>query len=572
VCIKRGAQDTCRKERVIVNGKVFNEGPKDHFVDQLESDLEKIQFELQEVKKENEYLKSKVTNLENPKMENAQPKKISEYGYFGTTVGLLTRFTPPLDDKVQYDFEAFERLGKLLTPTVSRQLIDFNLENLYFLHCVILPEIFLKEHDEFFKLANVFVGNNFDKTRSQYLWLSTYYALIANLLLLLDQKIAETMYLLEAELTLLGKIAFLCSLECLNRGQYLLYPNIRSIQTFAVLATSVYFFGVDLQNSMFASMLYISKCLNLDKLIKPSADLDLLNFEISCRVWWLLVALDWFEDTSLNKNGAIKVGSFSTPKPRNISDYNLIHGIEEETEEFLPITFNIIMYDIARLKKLYYFNNKIVGISSTLENLDYAYMNILSLEKYFHSFGDQPNNQRFAEYLLDIKLRHEKLVIKRSIINIKYNNDEDISEEISVCYNSSIELIDLYNKTNYPDYFKKYWFAIEHSGNGAIFLLINNIMDEKSIKLRTINSIEQYVKTLNEVVLPENNPLVSGTVIINKLIETIKQRLNNEQYRLDIDEIDEVLTVLNDFQIIYPTEKPPFEDDKYWSEFFSWME
>lgn len=574
VCIKRGMADTCKKEKVIVNGKIYN-GEEDS------GRIKTINDELERLKRENDYLKAQLymdqkeeaDEKEAEEEEEAIPAHSNEYGYFNATVSLITKYQLPKHNKVQYTFEDFRNLGNFLTFEISQQLVDFNLREIRFFHCVILPQIFKEEHDRFFKSNNIIVDDTFDKTRDDYLWLAIYYAIIGNSFLILDADIIKELNVSEAQAANFGKTSMYACLECLNRGQYLQYPNIRSLQTFGILLTSASFFGTHLQNSLFSTMLYIARHLNLDKLTSPTEELDLLNFELSCRVWWLLVVVNWFEDSPDSRIGEIKLNSFTTPKPRNISDFNLIHGIEQETNHFLAITYNLCIFDICRFKKQYYFNDGINRIRvDKLPYLKYAHLNLQQLQQVMNSYVDT-GKLKYAKYLIEVKLNHEILTVLRSAIAIKYNKQEDITSELNACHASSLRLIELFNDESYPTFYRKYWMVVDHCINASIFLLINNIMNKGSININTIKIIEIFLLKLHNIKLLENNPIVSGSNIVNKLIDVIKRKLNNEDYTLDVDEYHNMQNLLNKFHLIYqpkPDEKI-FNDD-YWNEFLNWIQ
>lgn len=572
VCIRRGMADTCKKEKVMVNGKIYNadEG--------LGTEANELQLqELERLRTENEYLKAQtIKQEEGTEQEHEQadvPVHSNEYGYFNTTVSLVTKYGVPKDNSVQYSLQEFKELGHFLTYEVSLRLIDFNLRELRFFHCVILPQIFKQEHDEFFRTSNIMVDENMDKSRDDYLWLAIYYAIIGNSFLILDNEIIQSLSLSEEDAVKFGKISMYTSLECLHRGQYLQFPNIRSLQTYGIFLTSALFFGTHLQNSLFSSMTYIARCLNLDKLTKPTEELDLLNFELSCRVWWLLVVVDWFEDSSVNKVGEIQLGSFTTPKPRNISDFNLIHGIDQQTNQFLSITYNLFIFDICRFKKQFYFNDKRGHIrTDKLPYLNHAHMNLIQLQQLMNSYVDT-GKLKFAKFLIEVKLNHEILTVLRSAIAIKYNKQLDVAHELHACHCSSVRLIELFNDDTYPSFYKKYWMVVDHCINASIFLLINNIMNESSINISTIKSIETFLVKLNNIKLLENNPIVNGSTIVNKLIDVITRKLNHEDYRLRVNEYDDMQKLLSKFHVIYT---PKLDDnmlrDDYWNEFLNWIQ
>ncbi|EGV60141.1 hypothetical protein CANTEDRAFT_136642 [Yamadazyma tenuis ATCC 10573] len=574
VCLRRGTQDTCRREKVMVNGRVFNETSTEY--------TKALELKNRLLQKENNYLKAKMEELQNTSsnsttnVADSETQKVSEYVHFGKTASLLN-LVSQASSKIDYTYDDYDRLSVVLTYEVSLELIRFNFDSLYFFHAVVIPEIFLKEHEQFFTTDGQHINNQISKTRDEYLWLSVYYALISNSFFLLDSHHMKQLHIDETHANRLGTIAWYASIESLNRGQYLQFPDVRSLQTFGILATCLRFFGLHTQNTLLKIMIYIARSLNLDKLVKPNKDLNLLNFELSCRIWWLLVVVDWFEDTWNNRSS--EINDFTTPRPRNISDFNLINSIESESTEFLPITFNLFIYDLSDFKKHYYYTTTTETTADTtrLQHLEYAAAKIESLRTKMDVYSipaNADNCVKFAQFILSCKFSHELLVVGRHTINWKQAHDLSFGPEIKMCTDSSVNMIGLVNNHNYPDFYKRYWLVPEHSINGAVFLLLNIILDEKSINVHKIKVIEVFIVNLQKYINVPNNPISNGMRILKRLVEIIQQKFNNESYRLEIREVSNLLTQLEDFQKVYnygANGSPAFLHDKYWDEFLQWM-
>lgn len=572
VCIKRETQDTCRRETVLIRGKVVND-PSEY----KQSRNAELEQSVEILQKENDYLRSK---LEKYKMAEAgipsrsiqiEPTK---FGLFGKSVSLITRKLDIRDNNVDFNYLEFLELKKFLTYEVSSMLIDFNLERIYFFHCLVLPEIFLREHESFF-MNGEHVDENINRTRNEYLWLSIYYALIANSLLILDELLLHELKIQELDAIRLGQISIYASIECLHRSQFLKYPSLKTLQVFGILATSCYVvLGVDFQNSFLGCCINIARILNLHKLTQPNDQLNLLNFELSCRIWWLLVVVDWFEDSSENIRPLINPDEFSTPLPRNISDFNLINSVEKETSLFLPITYNYYMFKLSSIKREFYYNNKITSYDNDIGYLEYAYSQIIKLEKEIDEGYKIDDSNKYFKDILFFKFNHEKLSIKKQVVNLKYSNKLEIRNDVDTCHSLGIELVKLFNGETFPEFYKKYWMISEHSINGAIFVLINMTLNEKSITLDKIKAIEKFVKNLQIFLKSKDNPIAKGIIIIKKLLEIIGNKSDNSLYELELNEVHNILESLNLFQKVYEDELCRVDqsfDDSYWNEFLSWI-
>lgn len=580
VCIKRGTPETCRKEKVIVNGKIFNDSGSSLGY------LEDLKKQNEQLARENSILKSQLLKYEPKNTDSIEPesspmeRKLSVYGFLGKA-SMLSRYTQPIesqiDTRVSYTFEDFDILTSYLTFEFSHELINFNFKLIYFMHGVVIPELFLKEHEEFFKSDGRHVNNRIEKNRNEYLWLSTYYALICNSFFLLDTQLMTRYELTDSDCQNLGNIAWYASIECLHRGQYLQHPNIRSLQTFGVLATSFYYFGINFQNAMLISMIYIAKRLNLDQLTKPNDELNLLNFEISCRIWWLLVVIDWFEDYFKNQGSHINLKDFTTPRPRNITDYNLINNINEETDAFTPITYNLLLYDLSQFKKDYYYTKERGQGINNPKYLLLAYMNILSLSEKLNKFiiyDDSEIGVYYVKFCVEIKIYYESLVVVREIINDKFEKDISFDEEVKMGADLALKLVEKFNDDSHPDYFERYWIVISHSIDGAVFLLINILLDETAFNLKRVKVIEDFLLKIEKHKRLSSEQIQSGVRIIKRLLETIKKKLNNQEYKLEINELEIILGRLNQVQSVYnqePDNLKALMDDAFWEEILLWI-
>lgn len=574
VCIRRGFQASCKREKVIIGGKVVNDEVEEMNL-KKEQELEST---VSVLRNENSYLKARLAEFEGQERldrSKSAEMKPTEYGLFGKSVSLITRQLDVNDNSVEYNFNEFQTLCLFLTYERSLMLVKYNFDKIYFLHCVVVPEIFLQEHESFYLNGGKHFSAAIDKTRDEYLWLSIYYGLIANSLLLLDEKIVTQLETTEQKINKLGEIAIYASLECLNRGQFLKFPNLNTLQVFGILVTSSHIvLGVNFQNNLLSCCITIAKTINLHKLVEPVDQLNLLNFEMSCRIWWLLVVVDWFEDSSENISCQINANEFSTPLPRNINDFNLMNSIERECDNFIPITYNFYMYKLAEIKRRFYYNNKINTFNEDLIYLDYAYDRVNQIENEMKQKFKVTDLTKHIRELLIFKLNHEKLNIKKQNIDLKYHNNMEISKDIEICDQLGTELIHLFNNPEFPSYYKKYWMVSEHSINGSIFLLVNMILNQKAISLSKIKTIEMLLLNLRKFLSLPNNPISKGITIIKKLLEIISKKINNDFHKLEIIEVQNILDGLNNFQKIYDYESFSLEElieDDYWVDFLSWV-
>lgn len=554
VCIRRGKALECHRETVVVNGQVFNNEP------QAKSKIEMLELE-------NQFLKEKLKQFEDIEPEVTEKSIGNQSGLYGMTVNFFSKKPMAEEGNVEYSYEEFKMLQDFLTFKNLLRLIEFNFQKIIIFHCVLIPEIFKEEHEDFFRKDGKHLSDKIEKTRDEYLWLSIYYATISNVLFLLDDELCEELKIDEELSKKLGSISTFAAIECLHRGQYLKYPNIKSLQCYAILCTNFNAsLGVHIESALLRVMSYIATTLNLDKLTRPNEGVSLLNFELNCRIWWILVVIYWFNGPAIGKS-PVGIHGFTTPRPRNISDFNLLNSIEQESESFLPITYNLYIFEISYIKRSY-FQSKVVP----WEALELAFLKILNLEQAL-KIHKQSSNNEYAYFLLHLKFLYEKLEIYKRMISFKIQNHLPIEEERKRCTEVCLELIDWFDP-KYPASFRKYWITGNHCVNAAMFLLINMILNQEDINLHHLKKIEMLVVQIQLVFKNVKNPIFNVIPIFKECFEIILKKLNNQSYNLEFHEVKKVLNILDEVPKVYNRDTDLYNmvTVDYWDDFMNWVQ
>lgn len=554
VCIRRGKALECHRETVVVNGRVFNNEP------QVKSKIEMLELE-------NQYLKEKLKQLEEGDYEFTEKSIGHESGLYSMTVSFFSKKPMAQEGNVEYSYAEFKMLQDFLTFDNLLRLIKFNFQKIIIFHCVLIPEIFMEEHEDFFRKDGKHLNDKIEKTRDEYLWLSIYYATISNVLFLLDEELCVELKIDEELSKKLGSISTFAAIECLHRGQYLKYPNIKSLQCYAILCTNFNAsLGIHIERALLRVMSYIAATLNLDKLTTPGENVSLLNFELNCRIWWVLVVIHWLSGTNGGKS-PVGIHKFTTPRPRNITDFNLLNSIEQESDEFLPITYNLYIFEISSIKKSYYQPKKV-----TLESLDLAFQKVLNLEQTLNMQKISKDNE-YPYFLLQIKFLFEKLEIYKLMISTKIQNNQSFTEERKRCTEVCLKLIDWFDP-KYPASFRKYWMTGNHCVNAAMFLLINMILNKEDLNLDHLKKIEMLVVQIQLLFKNVKNPIFNVIPVFKECFEIILKKLNNQSFNLEFTEVKKVLRILEEVPKVYDrkTELKNLFADDYWDDFIDWVQ
>lgn len=295
-------------------------------------------------------------------------------------------------------------------------------------------------------------------------------------------------------------------------------------------------------------MIYIGQSLNLHKLDLSQAE-NLIDFEVSCRLWWILVVIDFLEDIQRH---SMLSDNFKTPIPRNINDSDLDLGDLNinETEEYTSISYNRMIIKLSRIKKSLYYEDNPEYSRFTLNQLNLADMELLNLQHTISSqFLDHPDinkSKSFAFFLMEIKLAHERLVVNRMIISFVCK-ETWLAEYRSKCVSAAITVLEKFNNKKFLFHFKKYWVAGEHSINVLVFLIIDLIIHqltkrEHDSRLKLINKCTNIL-----VLLKATHTIVSrGLKIVDVLLTILKH--HSSLLITDMADNTEISKTINDLK------------------------
>lgn len=457
-CTSRGIADRCFKEKVYVHGKVFN------------SQLNEVEV----LRQENKILRQKLQQLESEKQESVVARK--SFDLYGTGIHILLRNLVQNDDTTPsasyHDFEALSAIDL----RISKLLVEFHLDHYIFLHCAIHGDSFLGEHEKFWNASGSHhLDLDTERTTEEYLWMSLWYAVLSSSLYMLSEELQIETGFSHNKCFELAKLTVAASLECLSRGKYLSSPNTRTVQCFCVLASCFHgFSGVHLQNSLLASIIYIAETLNLNHLNDPSK-LPALDFEIGCRVWWVLVIIDWLE--SYGRRRIITPMDFTSLIPRNIPDDQLTEFHPEETETWENITYNRIILELAVFKNKLYYDNEIDTSAVNVADLETALVGISDIynrARKMYPTTISSAKMKLQRFLLELKFNYELLGLHRTALSLK-KRDRWLIENRPKLINHAITLLGLCSDLEIPFYFKKYWFTPEFSITASTVLLLDQL-------------------------------------------------------------------------------------------------
>ena len=526
-CILRDIGDRCHREKVEVNGIIYNDKGKNDELSQLRSENEELKSSLR-------WYKSHYGDFSSPKPTNRRNK----VDMYGTGLHVLTRTLSQNRHQILAPHHDFSKLSEFIVKDFSFELVEYHMTHLLFLHTAVYARSFLQEHEEYWSTdKEKHICNDVSRTIDEYLWMAIWYAILSMSLFILDDRLIYNRKISKYDLFSMAHLTAHASLECLHRGQYLFHPNVKSIQAYCILGSCFHsFLGVALQNSMLPSMIYMAEALNMHRMVCTD-DMSSLDFEFGCRLWWVLVIHDWLE--AFGRKRVISKAGFTTRIPRNVREDDLINFFPPASNDFEVITYNKIMSEYAEIKNRLYFDNKIEHCELDLEYLNTA---IQEMESLFALVSDNlikksstSSENRFQKYLLTGYFNHELLELNRKLINFK-SKELWISENRGKCLFHAIEVLKLFANNSFPFYFKKIWFSCEQCVSAAVYVLLDFFtMASLQPNDEVLDIVLKQLPILRELEYTHNSARV-GVRLIRTLLSLISRKKEGDQ--LTITELE----------------------------------
>ncbi|CDK25427.1 unnamed protein product [Kuraishia capsulata CBS 1993] len=445
--------------------------------------------------------------------------------------------------------EAFTRLMSSIDYDTSKVLIEFACTQLTFIHNGIIPPVFIQEHEAFWR-AEILTenipksylvnpkGNQF-YSRHYYYWISMYYGLLCSALYFGDGFLNDKVNLSEEYFKQFPRLLFQASLDCLQKAEFMSYPDFRAIQIFCIMSTCFHgFAGVHLHNCLLTSIFYVARFLKLDCLNdkddstnRTDADIELLK-----RAWWTLVIIEGLND---HCRWIPLSNEFSTSYPKLITINELIGKekydpkvqltYQQRAKGYSYVLYQIFMAEMASIKKQHYHED---GSPGTLESLLVADEKMISLLSDYDSIFCKavpesiPDNSTdidvitfpFAKYLLKFSLNCESLEITRRLLPHLGRNKWVIVYRPR-CINYSLNILRNFNDSKLPSFYNRIWTVAKHVINASLFILLDILMmgEKISHEDHRIVEIRKAIPVVDEM-KNSHMPAKVGTAILEKLM------------------------------------------------------
>ncbi|KAH3662302.1 hypothetical protein OGAPHI_005552 [Ogataea philodendri] len=424
------------------------------------------------------------------------------------------------DDKSDvwnYQLQIIGQLTKPQSDLILQTALKFT-----FLHNVVDNSKFVREYEEYWNddsIVEKHITPYYSKHSKEYLFLAQYYMLLCIGVYYSDDTLQPKLGFSDDQWDIYARAFFACGLECLFRGRFMTFPNIKSIQFFSLLKLCAHpLGGIHLQNCLIGTMCYNARKLNLDN-VEDNPDDPESQFKYRC--WWSLVNVDWYEDQF--RYSLIEPGTFSTPRPRQWLVPDAVLDWNNYYQRFVT--------DVATIKRNYYFDDTVLKSELTLESLKKADIELRVLEitvkKDFENYMDNTRlNQdadfsttvEFLKFLTDYIILQERLDVNSKLSRFM-TYDEWTDQCYELCCNCAKSIISQYADPEVPQLFKKPWFVCELAVSAAVFLLVDALLNKQSAgQQKTVVLLVQKVLPIlssNKLIV---RPAIRGIYVIQKLI------------------------------------------------------
>lgn len=572
-CIKRKIDHLCGREKVVVKGQLRNE-PWEFRVEELETENSKLKNEV-------EALKLELSRVEGGKRKYTK----TTFDLFFTAVHYALRGFASVEERdLKMTPEKALLLRGTLTRHMSETLVKHNFDMLFCLHMAVYPEHFFVEHDNFWKsgTADQVTGIFEGLSRQQCRWLALWYSLLSSALFFSDENLTQTLESSSDELFRLAQATLAASLECLMKAEFMTYPDITTVQIFCVLSSCLNGFGgFHLSNCLLEVAIYVAKSLNLNRLDNVK-NLHLFELELGKRMWWTLTVIDWLED--FNRTPLIRRGSFSTGIPRNYTESELLlrDSDANESQLFLPVTFQLQMIQIATIKRMLYFDDNIDTVNVTQEKLQVAHAELNELRRFALLMLDNTKQKQgvsaslaFQEFLLHLRFSHELLEVNRMAANFLLMAEWESTHRL-VCLESAQAMINLtcYDR-NKP--YRKFWFVADHCMSSCIYLLVDILfvspLKDPDVRLETVQRCVPILEDIQDIQIAGSG----GLQLMKRLLDLVIKQTSNYSWNDTgmsalLEKLNLAPTMHGGFLHLF--DNSPARDldlDLNWTDFWDWI-
>lgn len=531
-CIERGHGFECRREVVIVRGKVANETKTSSKATRNSS---KAAFKSGGNGKNSE-LSNKIWLFDEADVDNI--RSCMERLTFGfiKVARLFKGQNRPGTDWPEFT-NSFESVMSSMNHSNSHSLCAFASYYINFIHNAVVPKLFMAEHEVFWS-QNVerdracLVYSNPSKLQSllprdYYYWMAMYYATLCNGVYFGSTELMDELDFSPLELQSLGPHFFNAAYDCLFRAQFMDVPDIRAILVYCLMSTCFHAYGnVELSQSLLVQCVRIARKLKLHTV----TEVDEVDFatETKKRLWYTLCLIDWLDQMDREK---FEIENSEVPMPALITD-EILTSPERILLENIPQSlagqnyssayYQRVMVEMSRIKLVLLSNNpsEIVQgwykMKKLREDTSKLYAGTVIAST------DDLLSKDLARFLLFSSLTEEFLDLGRKVLAI-VGRAVWAETYRSTYIRAAMENVESATSV-VPSYYRRHWIICQHHIYSALTILLDMIMfpdDDAEMNRRILEKIEGIFPIFQE--LEETHlPARLGLAVLPRLCKLVR--------------------------------------------------
>lgn len=535
-CAKKGNSADCKREIVLVRGKLTN--GRDEETNCQGKGVKRIKTKGNDsdvtpnTKTTNNLDQISLDFLDNVENIRSCMERLT-FGFIKVTK-LFKGQTRPETDWFEFENQLKAVMSKI-TRHNSHSLCGFASYYINFIHNAIVPKLFMAEHEKFWcAIENdenalvYFLESDLQKIspRNYLYWMAMYYATLCNGIYFGCTELYKELDIPPATLETFGPILFHAAYNCLCRAQFMDVPDVRAVQTYCLMSTCFHAYG-----NVELSQLLLVQCVRIAKKLKLHViDEEEVTFasEIKKRLWYTLCLIDWLDQIDKDKN---QIEELDVPMPELITDEVLT------AKDLKSDKFQILHSDFQEYSSAYYQRVMVqmshIKLSLNSLNPDeiiqgWHKMKALRDETtafYRHDViasTDDLLTYDHARFLLFSSLTEELLGLGRKVLAIVGKSAwTELYRDTYI--QAAMENLHLALAV-VPSYYRRHWIVCQHHVYAALTILLDMIVfPDESVELnrRKLEKVEGIFKIFEELKI-SHLPARLGLAVLPKLCQLVR--------------------------------------------------
>lgn len=423
-------------------------------------------------------------------------------------------------------------LSQLPPATVGRALVQFDMDNVAWMHCCYHGPTFQREAD----LVWAELGS--DDVEINWSFMALLFGVLMSGAYHLPESTFQYLFPSQTRLDLINQWFTAC-IMCLQEADWMRSHSLYAIQCVAIITSAANHIGkADLYFTLLGAAVRIAQALNLHRL-GPDSELLyksknsklIIAREVRKRTWYQLLYQDAFH-VAFNGACSINRAQFNTAPPIHCIDSMLGLGMEEAKVSYdIPTTDS----HVCQLYKLALQVNRAYSSTEAMAPLPYDV--ILQIDRDIHTImNEAPLWMRDENYVLDpnapawadwqrkayiLSASHKVIVLHRPYLGRAFRGDQRYIRSRENCLQHAHKILRIFKGCSLVQ-FRTTWTVLVHAVAASLILLLDASQQTNHCALNSIQIVRETVDILRQ--LSDLSIIAKkGFLVISPLIEDSAQ-------------------------------------------------